>query len=51
MMQPWAKVWDVYDYKCRARINRIDSMTIPIGYVGVPRSHPDYGKHYDNVDV
>jgi hypothetical protein len=26
-------------------------MTVPVGYVGLPSSHPDYGKHYDDIPV
>ena len=36
------------DLDCMIHRNRIGSLC---GYVGVGRGHPDYGKHYDEVDV
>jgi len=26
-------------------------MGIPLGYVGLPKEHPDHGKFYDDIDV
>jgi hypothetical protein len=31
-------------------MTRVSPMGVPCGYVGVASTHPDYGKHYDNVE-
>ena len=52
MKESWDKIWESYDFKCMARINVLSpTNTSPVGYVGLPKEHPDYGKHYDDIDV
>lgn len=36
-------------YRCE--IKRHNSLGFLCGYVFVPEGHPDFGKHYDDVDV
>jgi hypothetical protein len=31
-------------------MTKVSVMGIPCGYVGLPKSHPYFGKHYDDVD-
>lgn len=31
-------------------MTRTSPMNIPCGYVGLPKEHPYFGKHYDDVD-
>jgi len=31
-------------------MTKVSPMGIPCGYVGLPKGHPDYGKHYDDID-
>ena len=33
-------------FECMTRISPIG---VPCGYVGLPRDHPDYEKHYDDI--
>lgn len=40
--------WNHAGFACLAVRNRMGAWC---GYVGVPNGHPDYEKHYDNVDV
>ena len=38
--------WESHGFKCLARIS---NGGIPCGYVGLPRDHPDFEKHYDDI--
>lgn len=40
--------WQYHGLKCIARIS---ASGVPVGYVGLPKEHPDFGKHYDNIDA
>ena len=31
-------------------MTKVSTMGIPCGYVGLEKSHPYYGKHYDDID-
>jgi hypothetical protein len=31
-------------------MTKLSPVGIPCGYVAVPESHPDYGKHYDDLE-
>jgi hypothetical protein len=39
--------WQSHGLKCLAAINK---MGIPVGYVGVSESHPDYAKTYHEIE-
>lgn len=51
---PWdAEPEDRVDFQhcgfaCLLHRNRLGSWC---GYVGLPKEHPDFGKHYDNIEV
>lgn len=40
------KTWQSHGLTCLTRISPIG---IPCGYVGLPRDHPDFEKHYDDI--
>jgi len=41
------KTWQSHGFKCLAKINQTGT---PVGYVGLPQEHPDFGKHYDDIE-
>jgi hypothetical protein len=40
-------IWQSHGFKC---MSRLSPTGIPCGYVGLDREHPDFEKHYDNID-
>jgi hypothetical protein len=41
-------IWQSHGFKC---MSRLSPTGIPCGYVGLDQEHPDFEKHYDNIDV
>jgi hypothetical protein len=41
------KTWESHGLKCLARISPTG---VPCGYVGVSINHPDFEKHYDEIE-
>lgn len=40
------RTWQSHGFNCLARIS---AGGVPCGYVGLPKCHPDFGKHYDDI--
>jgi hypothetical protein len=51
MVHEIIKEWEHKGLKCMVVFNQNPIMEWFCGYVGVPKDHPYWGKHYDDVDV
>lgn len=43
------KEWEAHGFKCR--VIAFPAYACYNGYVALPKGHPSYGKHYDDIDV